>query len=49
MHNQFTDRNPFHGLEAHYADATLYALDEAEGPHKGKETLEVIPVGGGFM
>lgn len=48
MHHQFIERNPLRGLEAHSADAALYALDEAEEPHKGKETLAVIPAGGGI-
>lgn len=48
MHRQFADRNPFHSLEAHYADAAVFALNEVETSCKGKKILAMIPSRGGI-
>lgn len=41
--HQFANKNSFHGLEAHYTDAALYALVGEEKLSKGKEISAVVP------
>lgn len=50
VHRQFVDKNPFHGLEAHYADTALDTPKERTSSDnksgKGKKTLAIVPTKG---